>query len=438
MLLSFAQFEREIAGERIRDKIAASKKKGMWMGGYPPLGYDVRDRKLVITPHEAETVRDIFRRYLELGAVSALRDDLNQQGITSKQRIDKNGKSTGGKPFARGALYHMLKNRIYIGEIVHKDSSYPGEHPPIIERSLWDAVAKRLEDNTHDRADGLGFQEPSLLTGILYDGEGCRLTPSHAVKTGKRYRYYVSNSLITGPRSAAPRGRRVPASDIETLVGKAVKDFLSSGAAVFEALSGTEFEKVDRQQILSSAADLALGWEERTPAERRAMIRRIVCRVVIQAERIDVEIDRWQVFDALTKPEKQQTRRHGQSDGGQETFVLKIDAVLKRAGQGMRLVVRDATAQAPNTTLISLFVKAFDVREKILNGTGESIEASARRIKTNANYITALLRISFLAPDIVAAVLDGRHPTTLTARNFITKTHTLPRDWSLQRRHLGF
>ncbi|MBR2537155.1 MAG: recombinase family protein [Hyphomicrobium sp.] len=438
VLLSFAQFEREIAGERIRDKIAASKKKGMWMGGYPPLGYDVRDRKLVITPHEAETVRDIFRRYLELGAVSALRDDLNQQGITSKQRIDKNGKSTGGKPFARGALYHMLKNRIYIGEIVHKDSSYPGEHPPIIERSLWDAVAKRLEDNTHDRADGLGFQEPSLLTGILYDGEGCRLTPSHAVKTGKRYRYYVSNSLITGPRSAAPRGRRVPASDIETLVGKAVKDFLSSGAAVFEALSGTEFEKVDRQQILSSAADLALGWEERTPAERRAMIRRIVCRVVIQAERIDVEIDRWQVFDALTKPEKQQTRRHGQSDGGQETFVLKIDAVLKRAGQGMRLVVRDATAQAPNTTLISLFVKAFDVREKILNGTGESIEASARRIKTNANYITALLRISFLAPDIVAAVLDGRHPTTLTARNFITKTHTLPRDWSLQRRHLGF
>ena len=431
VLLSFAQFEREIAGERIRDKIAASKKKGMWMGGYPPLGYDVRDRKLVITPHEAETVRDIFRRYLELGAVSALRDDLNQQGI-------KNGKSTGGKPFARGALYHMLKNRIYIGEIVHKDSSYPGEHPPIIERSLWDAVAKRLEDNTHDRADGLGFQEPSLLTGILYDGEGCRLTPSHAVKTGKRYRYYVSNSLITGPRSAAPRGRRVPASDIETLVGKAVKDFLSSGAAVFEALSGTEFEKVDRQQILSSAADLALGWEERTPAERRAMIRRIVCRVVIQAERIDVEIDRWQVFDALTKPEKQQTRRHGQSDGGQETFVLKIDAVLKRAGQGMRLVVRDATAQAPNTTLISLFVKAFDVREKILNGTGESIEASARRIKTNANYITALLRISFLAPDIVAAVLDGRHPTTLTARNFITKTHTLPRDWSLQRRHLGF
>ncbi|MEZ5900020.1 MAG: recombinase family protein [Hyphomicrobiaceae bacterium] len=438
VLLSFAQFEREIAGERIRDKIAASKKKGMWMGGYPPLGYDVRDRKLVITPHEAETVRRIFRRYLELGAVSALRNDLSQQGIVSKQRIDKHGKTTGGKPFARGALYHMLKNRIYLGEIVHKDKAYPGEHAPIIDRPLWDAVAKRLEDNTHDREAAAGVQEASLLTGILYDGDGCRLTPSHAVKTGKRYRYYVSNNLITGPRAEAPRGRRIPASDIEALVGKTIKDFLSSGPAVLEALSEIGFEKVPKQQILSSAADLAGGWEQRSPTERRVLIRRIVSRVVIQPGHIDVEIDRLHVFYALTQPGKPEARRRGEIGSGQDPIVLKVDAALKRAGQGMRLVVRAATAQAPNTTLINLFVKAFDVREKIFNGTGESIEASARRIKTNANYITALLRISFLAPDIVAAVLDGRHPTTLTARNFITKTHTLPREWSLQRRHLGF
>ncbi|MBK9080096.1 MAG: recombinase family protein [Hyphomicrobium sp.] len=173
VLLSFAQFEREIAGERIRDKIAASKKKGMWMGGYPPLGYDVRDRKLVITPHVAETVRHIFRRYFELGAVSALRNDLSQQGIVSKHRIDKHGKTTGGKPLFAGALHHMLKNRIYIGEIViHKDTAYPpGEHPPIIERPLWDAVTKRLADNTHDREAAVGVQEPSLLTGLLFDTE---------------------------------------------------------------------------------------------------------------------------------------------------------------------------------------------------------------------------------------------------------------------------
>jgi len=438
VLLSFAQFEREIAGERIRDKIAASKKKGMWMGGYPPLGYDVSERKLVITPHEAEAVRHIFRRYLELGAVSALKDDLAQKGIVSKLRVDKHAGTTGGKPFARGALYHMLKNRIYLGEIVHKDKAYPGEHSPIIDRPLWDAVAKRLEDNTHDRESAVGVQEPSLLTGILFDGYGCRLTPSHAVKAGKRYRYYVSNNLITGPRAGAPHGRRVPASDIETLVGKSIKDFLSSGTAVLNDLSEIGSQNVPKQQILSGAGELARGWDQQSAATRRAIVRRVVHRVVIHAEHIDIEISRSQVFDVVTQSEKAETRSRAASADSQDYLILKVNATLKRAGQGMRLVVRDATAQAPNTTLINLFVKAFDVRDKILNGTGESIEASAERIGTNANYITALLRISFLAPDIIAAVLDGRHPPTLTARNFITKTHTLPRAWSLQRRHLGF
>lgn len=434
VLLSFAQFEREIAGERIRDKIAASKKKGMWMGGYPPLGYDVRDRKLVITPQEAETVRHIFRRYLELGAVSALREDLKQDGIHSKLRTDKNGKSTGGKPFARGALYHMLKNRIYLGEIVHKNESYPGEHPQIIDRSLWDAVAKQLDENTHDRQNGVGFQEPSLLTGMLYDGDGARLTPSHAVKTGKRYRYYVSNTLITGPRSAAPRGRRIPAGDIEVLVGNSIKDFFASDMRVFAELSGGGFEGITKQQLLSRASDLTRDWDHGPATERKLLIRRIVHKVVVHPEHIEVALDRSRVLDELTPPGTPEARTHNGSD----PVVLKVDAVLKRAGQGMRLVVRDAASPAPNTTLINLFVKAFDIRDKIFNGTGESIEASARRIKTNANYITALLRISLLAPDIIAAVLDGRQPATLTARNFITKTHTLPREWSLQRRHLGF
>ena len=438
VLLSFAQFEREIAGERIRDKIAASKKKGMWMGGYPPLGYDVCDRKLVITPHEAETVRHILRRYLELGAVSALRDDLRQQGITSKLRTDKSGKSTGGKPFARGALYHLLKNRIYLGEIVHKGSSYPGEHPPIVDHPLWDAVAKQLADNTHDHRTGAGAHHPSLLTGLVFDSDGSRLTPSHAVKAGKRYRYYVSDTLIRGTRAASPAGRRLPASDIEGLVLNTITDFLKSGASVLDALSGADFKELSKEQALTSSANLANDWVQLPPASRRVLVRRLVRRVVIQAEHVDVEINRHQVFEILARPDILEPRMRSVAEPIENSFVIKVDAVLKRAGQGMRLVVRDTPAKAPNTTLINLFVKAFDIRDKILNGNGDSIEAAARRLKTNANYITALLRISFLAPDIVAAVLDGRHPLTLTARNFITKTHTLPRDWSLQRRHLGF
>jgi DNA invertase Pin-like site-specific DNA recombinase len=192
VLLSFAQFEREVTGERIRDKIAASKKKGMWMGGMPPLGYQVRDRGLVVVDNEAETVRSIFRRYAELGSIRLLKEELDAQGIKSKCRTSISGRLWGGKPFARGALYLMLQNRIYRGEIVHKERSYPGEHTPIIDRELWDVVQARLAGNVAQRNAGGRTAQPSLLAGLLFDGEGSRMTPSHAVKKGTRYRYYVS------------------------------------------------------------------------------------------------------------------------------------------------------------------------------------------------------------------------------------------------------
>ena len=200
VLLSFAQFEREVTGERIRDKIAASKKKGMWMGGYPPLGYDVKDRKLVVNEAEAETVRYIFRRYQELRSVRLLKEHLDAAGIVSKRRTAPDGRPYGGKPIARGALYHMLQNRIYRGEIVHKDQAYPGEHDPIIDDDLWQEVQTTLATNRVDRGAGKGNRHLSLLAGLIYDAHGEPMTPSHAVKKGVRYRYYVSKSLLTGGR----------------------------------------------------------------------------------------------------------------------------------------------------------------------------------------------------------------------------------------------
>ena len=201
VLLSFAQFEREVIGERIRDKIAASKKKGMWMGGVPPLGYQAQDRKLVIVDSEAEIVRFIFRRYAELGSVRWLRDELEALSIQSKLRTSASGRISGGKPFARGALYLMLQNRIYRGEIVHNRQSYPGEHEPIIDQPLWDAVQAQLAGNAAQHNDCGKTRQPSLLAGMLFDRDGNRMTPSHAVKKGTRYRYYVSRSLITKDRT---------------------------------------------------------------------------------------------------------------------------------------------------------------------------------------------------------------------------------------------
>src|SRR5215467_8715801 len=197
ILLSFAQFEREVIGERIHHKIAASKKKGMWMGGVPPLGYRVRDRKLVIIDGEAEMVRTIFRRYAELGSVRVLKDELGVRGIKSKFWTSASGLLRGGKPFSRGALYLMLQNRLYRGEIVHKGKSHPGEHTPIIEQPLWAAVQAQLAGNAAERNSGTNTRQPSLLAGLLFDGDGNRMTPTHAVKNGVRYRYYVSRPLTT-------------------------------------------------------------------------------------------------------------------------------------------------------------------------------------------------------------------------------------------------
>ena len=194
VLLSFAQFEREVAGERIRDKIAASKQKGMWMGGLPSLGYDVQNRKLVVNEEEAGTVAHIFRRYVELRSVRVLQEELDVAGIRSKRRILADGTPFGGQKLSRGALYLMLQNRIYRGEITHKGNAYPGEHQPIVDEVLWDQVQAILAENRVDRATGADAKQPSLLAGLIFDESGERLTPSHAVKKGTRYRYYVSRS----------------------------------------------------------------------------------------------------------------------------------------------------------------------------------------------------------------------------------------------------
>src|SRR5215472_12046899 len=184
VLLSFAQFEREVIGERIRDKIAASKRKGMWMGGVPPLGYRVEDRKLVIIDSEAETVRALFLRYAELGSVRLLKNDLDARGINSKAWTNASGRITGGKPFSRGALYLILQNRTYLGEIVHNGRSHPSGHTPIIDQPLWDTVQAQLAANTAERTSGTRIRQPSLLTGMLFDCSGNAMTPTHAVKKG--------------------------------------------------------------------------------------------------------------------------------------------------------------------------------------------------------------------------------------------------------------
>ncbi|MGH9806384.1 MAG: recombinase family protein [Terriglobia bacterium] len=254
VLLSFAQFEREVTGERIRDKIAASKKKGMWMGGYPPLGYDVKDRKLVVNETEAETVRHIFRRYQELGSVRLLKEHLDRAGILSKRRTAPDSRGYGGKPMARGALYHMLQNRLYRGEIVHKNDAYLGEHAPIIDEDLWQEVQKTLVANRVDRGAGKRNHHLSLLAGLIYDAHGELMTPSHAVKKGVRYRYYVSKNLVTGGVTAERMGQRLPASHIEALVTGRIRAWLADPIVVLNAIQCRGSDAVAQKRLLGAGA----------------------------------------------------------------------------------------------------------------------------------------------------------------------------------------
>src|SRR5258708_7377848 len=210
ILLSFARFEREVTGERIRDKIAASKKKGMWMGGQPSLGYDVKDRKLIVNTTEAETVRHIFRRYYELKSVRELKEDLDAASIVSKVRTASDGSRYGGQPPSRGPLYLMLQNPIYLGAIVHKGKSYPGEHEAIVDEALWNNVQGILAQNRVDRANGTTGNEPNLLTGILFDAHGGRMSPTHAKKKSTPDRDYISRSFLDRAAKTQAPGPRIP------------------------------------------------------------------------------------------------------------------------------------------------------------------------------------------------------------------------------------
>jgi site-specific DNA recombinase len=219
--------------ERIRDKIAASKKKGMWMGGPPPLGYDVENRQLVINETEAKTVRTIYRLYLNCDGVSDLKDDLDRQGIRSKLRAYANGKLVGGVSLSRGMLYRLLSNPVYIGRVSHKENIYNGQHDGIIPQDLWDAVQRKLADNHANRTSRTNASHPSLLAGLLYDETGDRLSPTHANNHGKRYRFYISHRLMTQKRKNAD-GWRLPAAELEQTVLPALTQALRDPEQVIE------------------------------------------------------------------------------------------------------------------------------------------------------------------------------------------------------------
>jgi site-specific DNA recombinase len=430
MLLSFAQFEREIAGERIRDKIAASKAKGMWMGGNVPLGYDVKDRKLVVNETEASTVRMIFRRYAELGSVALLKAELDRVGIVSKRREGAGGALSGGKRFSRGALYLMLQNRLYCGEVAHKGQIYPGQHAAIIESELWQLVQEKLAENRQKRSLAVGAEAPSLLAGLVIDSDGNRMTPTHATKRGRRYRYYVSASLLTSERLPVQGGMRVPAGDVEGLVLDRLRSFFSSRTDIGDGLAPLELDAHSLDVALCNASALSGRWLAAPPGETRSLVREIVEQVIIAADQIAIHLNRTKIAAWL------QARVQGNPH--LDLVVLSIEAKLRRAGRGKRLIIANGANAEVNQGLVELIKEAFAIRNQLLSGSDDSIEAMSARLGTNKFRLTSLVRLSYLAPGIIRDLPAGRHPIALTPTRLLRLSKDLPHDWQEQRQFLGF
>ncbi len=281
ILLSFAQFEREVIGERIRDKFAASRKKGMWMGGYPPLGYDVKDRKLVVNEMEAATVRMIFERYVLVGSATILARSLAAEGILTKR----------SRPVDRGYLYILLNNRTYIGEVTHKGNSYPGEHRAIIESPLWNKVHAILKESPRQRAANTRRQTPAPLKGLLFGPDGRALTPAHTRKGSKLYRYYVSTGVIKrGPEACVVR--RVPAAEVEATVIDQVRACLRTPDIIVQTWKQARHHdaRITEAEVRDALVEFDALWNELFPAEQTRIVQLLVERVDVSPDGLTIRL----------------------------------------------------------------------------------------------------------------------------------------------------
>ena len=438
VLLSFAQFEREVTGERIRDKIAASKKKGMFMGGGFPLGYDLNDHRLVVNDDEAKSVRTIFDRYVELRSVRHLQVEVRRLGIVTKVRTSESGRTWGGGKLTRGHLYYVLQNRTYIGEIFHKGQIYAGLHDAIVDRGVWDQVQEILASNLKDRSGGKNFTHPSPLTGILFDDRGNRLTPSHSTRGSVRRRYYVCQAIQQNKPDEVGSIRRLPAPEIEALVVQQVRGLLTRSAELLRHLVGDEAKGEVKQTILTAATTTKHRIDRDKDKSQIAFVRAIVRKIVAGAEAVVINIDRASLMTQLGvvqekfgTPDRVESRR---GEGAGE-FAISIPIRLTRSGRQKRMIIADGAGiqRIVNDGMVMAVARAVTWDQDVRSGM--SLREIAKRENLSAGYVTRIMPLAFLAPDIVQAIYEGRQPAGLKVKAL---SANLPLDWIEQRRTLGF
>jgi site-specific DNA recombinase len=402
VLLSFAQFEREVTSERIRDKIAASKRKGLWVGGTLPLGYHMKDDKIAIIEEEAKRVRLVYRRYLELGGVNALVRDLREWNIRTKSRLLATGATRGGVQFGRGSLFYLLRNRFYIGEVKYKDEILPGEQPAIMDRALFDAVQQKLTDQWTNRSTTRNASD-HLLTGLLFDDAGHRMVPTHATKFGVRYRYYVSLPHLHGESKTASVGSvsRIPATEIEDVIVKSLNEHLIAQKAKPPS-GGTQVG--DRKVLQDSIARIDVhedhlavrlkpaGGEETSDSTDKQLLLSIP----------------WQ------KPPSRRSRQ-----------ILLPRGVPRNEVRPTRIERR--------ARLVRAIARGRRWLHEIVSGSVTDVQQIAIRQKCSARQVNMTISLAFLAPDLVRAAVEGRLPRGIG----VERLRDAPAEWSQQFEALG-
>jgi site-specific DNA recombinase len=431
VLLSFAQFEREVTGERIRDKIAASKKKGMWMGGVAPLGYDVRDRQLIVNPAEAKVVGEIFTQYLSLGSVAALKQYLDENKLRKKVRTSAQGRVFGGKAYSRGGLYKLLNNELYTGRIAHRGELHAGRQQAIIGPEVWEKVKALLAANNQGHRQRGRRVISSVLAGLVLDAEGNRYTPTHAVKNGRRYRYYTSQAVIQKRRKPSHLDR-IPARELEQLVSSRIQALLCSPQEMAAVYTESVLVTSDLGRLIEAAQAMGQKWSELTSQQSAELLRGMVRRIVLCSSDVGVEIDLETLASRLLQQSSNASGDEGSEapQGGNHLIRLKCSFRLARRSGELRLVLPDSrvdTSQSPSP-LLKAIVTAHGWRERILAGEIYSIKQLAAEARLNPRCAGWILRLATLSPSLVADVVLDRY----TGDRSLRLMRALPLSWSEQ------
>jgi site-specific DNA recombinase len=401
VLLSFAQFEREVTSERIRDKIAASKRKGIWVGGTLPLGYEIKDGKIAVVEEEAELVRSIFRRYLELGSVNELLRDLKERNIRTKSRLLSTGVTRGGIPFGRGALYYVLSNHFYIGEVKYKNEILPGEQPPIMDRTLFEAVRRKSLAQWSHRTI-VRNKSDHLLTGLLFDDAGHRMIPTHATKAGVRYRYYVSTPVLHGEAKTALAGSvsRVPAADIEDTVVKSLKAHF---AAKQDGSTSRALHLVDRGTIAQ-----------------------LVAEIVVHKDRLVVRFKSDHTDEASADPDDQSLTIPWKKPPSKRSRRILLPHNASRSDVRPEQFERRAR-------LVTAITRGRRWLDEVVSGRITTIAELCTREKCSVRQVNMTISLAFLAPNLVKAAIEGRLPRGIG----VERLRDPPTEWSRQFEALG-